>query len=199
MIDPTEDKKEVVQDTETDADTTDIELEEDIVAEENLQEKVKKLRAELKETQAEKQKYLDSWQRAQAEFVNIRKRDEESKKEFMKFATEDIVTDMLGVADSFGMAFGNKEAWEKVDKNWRAGVEYIYNQFMGILKDRGVTEFGAIGEVFDPSRHMAIENRKTTEKENDHKVLEVIQKGYILQGKVVRPARVIVGEYEHNA
>lgn len=177
-------------------DDIELEKEEEIVSEENLAEKVKKLRAELKEAQTEKQKYLDSWQRAQADFINIRKREEENKKEFMKFATEQIIVDFLSVVDSFNMAFANKVAWEKVDKDWRSGIEYIYSQFLGILKDNGVIEFGAIGEDFDPGRHMALENRKTKEKADDHKVVEVIQKGYILQGKVVRPAKVIVGEYE---
>lgn len=173
----------------------DLEPTEEVIGEENAAEKLKKLREKLKETEAEKQKYLTSWQRAQAEFMNIRKRDEESKKEFLKFANENILNDLLGVADSFSMAFANKESWEKVDKNWRAGVEYIYSQFLTVLKDHGLREFDPTHETFDPSQHLAVETITTHDQTKDHKILEVIQKGYILQGKVVRPAKVKVGSY----
>jgi molecular chaperone GrpE len=173
---------------------TEFEPEEDVVAEENLKEKLDKLRTKLKEAEAEKQKYLDGWQRAQAEFVNLRKRDEESKKEFVKFATENLVAELLSVVDSFSMAFSNKEAWEKVDKNWRSGVEYIYSQLINILKEHGLEEFNPLGEVFDPAKHQALENVPVEEKEKDHTIVDVIQKGYILHGKVVRPAKVKVGE-----
>lgn len=178
---------------------TDIDAEfeptEDVEAEESFKEKIKKLQDKLKETEAEKQKYLDSWQRAQAEFMNIRKRDEESRKDFTKFATEELVTDLLNVLDSFSMAFANKEAWEKVDKNWRSGVEYIHSQLLTILKERNLEEFNPLNEPFDPARHMSLETIPTKDKEKDHKVLDVIQKGYILHGKVVRPAKVKLGEY----
>lgn len=173
-----------------------LEPEDDVVAEENIQEKLKKLREKLKETEADKKKYLDSWQRAQADFMNLRKRDEEAKKEYVKFATEDLIAELLSVVDSFSMAFANKEAWEKVDKNWRAGVEYIYSQLMSVLKDRGLTEFDPQGQPFDASKHEALGTVATDKKEDDHRVLEVIQKGYILHGKVVRPAKVKLGEFK---
>lgn len=172
-----------------------LEPEEDVVTDENLQEKIKKLGEKLKETEAEKQKYLDSWQRAQADFVNIRKRDEESKKEFLKFANENLVSELLPVADSFTMAFANKEAWEKIDKNWRAGVEYIYSQLLAVLKEHGLEEFNPLGESLDPMRHEAIENVPVGDRNKDHTVVEVIQKGYVLNGKIVRPAKVKVGQF----
>jgi len=173
----------------------DLEPTEEIVGEESLQEKLKKLREKLKETEAEKLQYLMSWQRAQADFVNIRKRDEESKKDYLKFANEGLVNDLLSVVDSFSMAFANKESWEKVDKSWRAGVEYIYTQLLNVLKDYGLTEFDPSGELFDATKHEALGTVATEAQENNHKVLEVIQKGYSIHGKIVRPAKVKVGEY----
>jgi len=172
----------------------DLEPTEEIVGEENLNEKIKKLREKLKETEAEKQQYLMSWQRAQADFVNIRKRDEESKKDYLKFANENLINELLSVVDSFSMAFANKESWEKVDKNWRAGVEYIYTQFKNVLKDYGLEEFDPSGELFDATKHEALGTVVTDIKEDDHRVLEVIQRGYFLYGKMVRPAKVKVGE-----
>ncbi len=172
-----------------------LEAEEEIVDEGSLKDKIKALRTKLKETEEEKQRYLNNWQRAQADFINIRKRDEEAKKDFVKFASEALVSELLPVADSFNMAFANKDAWEKVDKNWRSGVEYIYSQLMNVLKERGLTEFDPLGEVFDASKHEALGTIAADTKENDHKVLEVIQKGYMLHDKVVRPAKVKVGDF----
>jgi molecular chaperone GrpE len=93
---------------------------------------VKDLREKLKKAIAEKQEYMDGWQRSKAEFINARKRDEESRKEIIKFANEGLLMDIVPVLDSFTMAFSNKEAWEKVDQNWRIGVEHIYSQLKGI-------------------------------------------------------------------
>jgi molecular chaperone GrpE len=165
----------------------------------NTEDTVKSLRERLKKAIAEKQEYLDGWQRAKADFINARKRDEETRKDVVKYATEDLVIQLTSVLDSFIMAFANKEAWEKVDKNWRVGVEHIYTQLMGVLQQNGLQEFDPKGELFDPVKHHAIETIPTTDKTQDHKVLEVIQKGYTLNGKIIRPASVKIGEFKDNA
>src|SRR5207244_2477593 len=102
-------------------------LDDSVVAEENAAEAIKKLRERLKKAEAEKQEYLTGWQRAKADLVNARKRDEEDLKEFVRFANERLIEGLIPVLESFDMAMGNKEAWEKADKNWRVGVEYIAN------------------------------------------------------------------------
>ena len=76
-------------------------LDDSVVAEEAAGESLKKLRERLKECEAKAKEYLDGWQRAQADFVNIRKRDEEAKKEFLKFANTDLVAQLIPVLDSF--------------------------------------------------------------------------------------------------
>jgi molecular chaperone GrpE len=157
---------------------------------------VKDLREKLKKAIAEKQEYLDGWQRAKADFVNARKRDEEGRKEMLKYATEDIIMQISPVLDSFTMAFANKEAWEKVDKNWRMGVEYIYSQLNGILEQNGFKAFDPQGEKFDPLRHSAIESVPVTDQSQDHVVIATVQKGYILNGKIIRPAQVKIGEFK---
>ncbi len=80
---------------------------------------IKKLRQRIKELEEKNQEYLTGWQKERADSVNLRKRLEEEKREFAKFAKEDITTELMSVLDSFESAFKNKEAWEKVDKNWR--------------------------------------------------------------------------------
>src|SRR3989344_2951801 len=83
--------------------------------------------------EAEKQEYLTGWQRAKADLVNARKRDEEERKEFIRFVNGQLIEDLIPVLASFDMATENKEAWEKADKNWRTGVEYIHAQLVKIL------------------------------------------------------------------
>lgn len=157
---------------------------------------VKDLREKLKKALAEKQEYLDGWQRAKADFVNARKREEEARKDLVKYANESLILELGPVLDSFAMAFANKEAWEKVDKNWRMGVEYIYSQLKGVLESNGFGEFDPMGEQFDPARHHAIESVPVDDQAQDHKVAAVIQKGYMLNGKIIRPASVKIGEFK---
>lgn len=153
---------------------------------------VKNLREKLKKAVEEKQEYLTGWQKDKAEFINARKRDEDAKQEFLKFAKQNVVEDILPVLDSFDMAMSNKASWESVSSEWRTGVEGIYNQLLGILTKQGVAAFGAIGDAFDPNLHQSIGVVATDSESDDHKVAEVMQKGYMLSGKVVRPAFVKV-------
>lgn len=155
---------------------------------------VKKLREKLKTAIEEKQTYLDGWQRDKAEFMNARKRDDEAKQEFLKFAKQGIIEDILPALDSFDMAMANKASWESISPEWRAGVEGIYNQLLGILSKNGVSAFGAKGDAFDPNLHQSVSMTPTDDKSKDHTVAEVLQKGYMLAGKVIRPAMVQVFE-----
>ena len=151
---------------------------------------LKKLREKLRSCEKEKKEYLDGWQRMRADFANVRKDEETRRGEMIKIASEGLVDDLLPVLDSFTMAFSNKEAWEKVDANWRKGVEYIYAQMYSVLESRGLTSIGEIGEQTDPRLHVAIEEVPATRDEEVGTVSEVIQKGYRLHSKVIRPAKV---------
>ena len=164
-------------------------LDDSVIAEENAQDTIKSLKEKLKKATAEKQEYLNNWQKDKAEFLNARKRDQEAQKDFARFSNENIISELIPVLDSFNMAMGNKEAWEKVDKNWRIGVEYISNQLKKVLEDFGLKEIDPIGKKFDPMRDEAIEDGK----DNDT-VTTVIQKGYELNGKVLKAPKVKIGE-----
>ena len=94
------------------------------------------------------------------------------------------------------MAFSNKEAWEKVDKNWRTGVEYIHQQFMSTLSELGVEKIDDINVLFDPKIHQSIETVNTTEKNKDHTIEKVTQIGYKMGNRIIRPARVNVYKYQ---
>ena len=160
-------------------------LDDSVVTEEYAQDRVKKLREKLKQAEAKAKEYLDGWQRAQANFANLRRRDEEAKSEFVKFANLSFVQELIPVLDSFNLALahGNKD------------VKPVYDQFFSILKQNGLEELNPMDETFDPKYHEAIGVVPTDEPEKDHKILEVIQKGYILVGKIIRPAKVKIGEY----
>lgn len=158
--------------------------------------KLKQLREKLKKCEAERMEYLAGWQRAKADLINARKRDEEDKKEFVKYANEDLIGEILTVLDSFDMAFANKEAWEKVDANWRVGVEYIYSQLLSSLERFNLKVINPAGQKFDPNHHVSIESIPVTDKSQDDMIVRVVQKGYELNGKIIRAPKVEVGEFK---
>lgn len=158
--------------------------------------KTDKLKARIKELEKKNAELLDGWQRDKADFINARKRDEEQKLEFLKFSKSDIISELLSVLDSFESAFKNKEAWEKADKNWRMGVEYIHTQLMNIMTQNGLKVLNPLGEKFNHNRDEAVETVKVDDKESDDKILEVVRVGYELHGKELRAPKVKVGHFE---
>lgn len=154
--------------------------------------KIKQLKDKIKLLEKEKTEYLDGWQRARADYSNLVKTSEEDKKRLREVFKESFVADFIPVVDSFQMAMGNSEAWEKVDANWRTGVEYIYNQLISALASHGLELFGAVGDSFDPARYEAVSEETTDEQTKDHTIAKVIQKGFLLGNTVIRPARVTV-------
>jgi molecular chaperone GrpE len=202
MKDEEEKKKEpleAAQDDSAESDDSEVlEFEFNEDGEEDLKKTLKKFRADLKEAKKEKEEYLTGWQKERAEFANYRKQEEDRRSNFSEAVRERILTRFLTVVDSFNMAFANKEAWGKVDENWRKGVEYIYAQMNEIFEEYGVKPIGEEGESFDPNIHQSIDMVETNKKELDHKVASVIQKGYKLGGRVIRAARVNVYEYKES-
>ncbi|MFZ2150249.1 MAG: nucleotide exchange factor GrpE [Minisyncoccia bacterium] len=191
-----EETKKDIENTEPEDDVVEFEFNED--GEEDLKKTLKKLRADLKEVKKEKEEYLTGWQKERAEFANYRKQEDDRKAMVSESLRERILTRFLTVVDSFNMAFANKEAWEKVDENWRRGVEYIYAQMNTIFEEYGVKPLGVEGEDFDPNVHQSVDVVETGDKELEHKVATVIQKGYKLGERVIRPARVNVYEYKET-
>ncbi|MES2023641.1 MAG: nucleotide exchange factor GrpE [Patescibacteria group bacterium] len=196
MQDEENKKVENTEPKEDDTEVLEFEFNED--GEEDLKKTLKKFRADLKACKKEKEEFLVGWQKERADFVNYKKQEEDRKSMLSESMRERILTRFLGVMDSFNMAFANKQAWEKVDENWRKGVEYIYAQMNNVFEEYGVKGIGEAGETFDPNMHESIEMMQTDKKENDHKISNVIQKGYKLGDRVLRPARVNVYEYKQS-
>lgn len=162
---------------------------EEIVIEEEFGENLvlKKLREKLKKVVKEKQEYLEGWQRTKADLINFKRSEEERRSKILKFAKEDMVLEILPVLDSFNMA-KNSDIWEK-------GLENIYKQLLSILRGNGLKEDNPQGEDFNPNKHEAVEMVKSSSK-NDGKIVEVVQNGYLLEERVIRPSRVKVGKFE---
>lgn len=193
-----EDEIKKLHEEEVDTDPGDDVVFED--ASENLAPEIKdrtdKLKARIKELEKKNAELLDSWQRDKADFVNSRKRDSEQKQEFLKFAKADVISELLPALDSFESAMKNKESWEKVDKNWRVGVEYIQSQFMGALTAHGLKVINPLGQKYDAKRDEAVETVKVDSEEDNDKILDVMQVGYELNGKEIRAPKVKVGHFE---
>ena len=150
---------------------------------------------EIEKLTAERDEYLAGWQRAKADFVNSKKRMEEAMVEYRTMANEGLIEELLPVLSSFEMAFANKEAWEKTDKNWRLGVEHIYNQLKTVLVDNGLKEIDPLGHKFNHNLHEAVRHEPTDDAKKDHIVAETVEKGYMLGSKLIRPAKVVVAEH----
>jgi molecular chaperone GrpE len=155
----------------------------------------KKLKEKLKECEKERKEYLDGWQRSRAEFANLKKKSEEERLKQRVFGREEVLEEMFRALDSFEMAFRG-EAWEKVDSNWRTGVEYIYSQMLSSLESFGVTQIDPIGEKFDPNTHTSVESVATDDEKKDEIISDVIQKGYRSNDRIIRSPKVKVFNYK---
>jgi molecular chaperone GrpE len=154
----------------------------------------KKLKDKLTLALKEKQEYLDGWQRAKADYQNLKKQSEKERSETIKFANERLIEEFLVVLGSFNMAFANKEAWNKVESGWRTGVEYIYWQLKNVLENNGLKEENPVGAVFDPMKHEATAQIETTDDSQVGKIASIVAKGYSLNDKQLIAPKVTVFE-----
>lgn len=185
----------VSQDDSVESDVTFVESTED-GEELSVKDKTKKKRDNLKICRKEKEEYLIGWQRAKADYINLQKELDQVRISSSIFVKENMFNNLLPALDSFDMAFTNKDVWEKVDKEWRTGIEYIYQQFMTSLSNSGIEKIDDINILFDTKIHHSIKMITTKDKKKDHFVAEVIQAGYKIGERIIRPAGVNVYEYK---
>lgn len=147
-------------------------------------EEKEKTGEEAKEDEDLNTKYL----RLMADFQNYKKRTEKQKSEIHAYANEKIVLKLIEVMDNFERALGADASEEN---SFKEGIEMIFKQLSDVLTDAGVKEIEAESTVFDPNFHNAV-MMEDTDKVESGMVSEVLQKGYTLNGKVIRPAMVKV-------
>jgi len=172
--------------------------EDDIISEdetENPKAALKKLKDELKQVKQEKMDLLTNWQKDKADFINARKRDEETKADVIKFSNQILINDLLPIIDGYEQAKA-QPTWTGVDEAWRKGVEAIIDKIYAALQKAGVESYGKIGDEFDPNIYEALGQEKTEDKSQDHKVAMIMQKGYKLHDRVIRAALVKVYHFE---
>lgn len=163
-----------------------------VLEEEASQGYIKKLREKLKICESERMEYLSGWQRAKADYINAKKSEEKNLAELEPFLTQKILLEIIPIADNFDMAFANKGSLDNLDKNWRAGIEAIYSNLISIFSGLGLLQFGKEGDAFDPEKYQAVESIQVSDEKEDGRVASVLQKGYSLRGRTIRPCRVRV-------
>lgn len=165
---------------------------ENIVGEEAMDEK-SELEQKLVEAAEKISTLEDKYLRQAAEFDNYRKRTTKEKAELIKNGGERAIESILPVLDDFERAIATMEKSDNAAEI-RVGVELIYNKFVTILKQNGLQKIETEGKEFDTDYHEAIAMVPTPDESLKGKVLDCIQTGYILNDKVIRHAKVAVGE-----
>jgi len=178
-----------------------MEEKDDIIIEEDVNnpaEIIKKLRERLKTCESDKGEYLAGWQRAKADSINARKEEDERRKDIVKFSEKNLILELINLADSFDGLYANKEGWEKIEKNWRQGMEHLRSQLMNIMKNRGVETIEGLGKIFNTKDSESIGEVDVDTEEKDGIVMEEMRKGYRMYGLVIRPSLVKVGKFIRN-
>lgn len=145
----------------------------------------------LKKAEAAAQEHYDAWLRAKAEADNIRKRAQVEIAGAYKFAVETFTAELLAVKDSLEAALTTDNA---TVENMKSGVELTLKQLKSVFEKFNVTEIDPVGQKFDPHRHQAISTVESDAEPNT--VVQVLQKGYLLHERVIRPALVTVSRHK---
>jgi len=147
---------------------------------------IKKLQEELEAAKKLAEEHLNGWKRAKADYLNREKEIEKDKIVWIKFANLELILNLLPILDSFEQSAKNLPENLKNDE-WAKGILKIKEQFENFLKAQGVEKIKTLGEKFNPELHEAVEK-----KGDKGEIIEEIQAGYTMHGKVIRPAKVII-------
>jgi molecular chaperone GrpE len=154
------------------------------------QSEIKKLEKKLEDCEKQKKEYLSGWQRERADFINYKKDEIERLGEITKYASTGIVLKLLPVLDNFDAAEKKLSNKIKQSKDIK-GLLQIKEQLQGFLKSQNIEKIESLGKEFDPSLHEIVEMLER-KKGKSGMIIEEIQKGYKVHGKILRPAKVKV-------
>lgn len=150
------------------------------------------LEDQLEKAQAEARANLDGWKRSAADFENFKKRQEQETKEVLNFAKEVTVVKLLPSLDSLMQALKHiPEVEDEKLNTWKQGIEGLLKQLDSALGSLGVKPIEALGKKFDPHFHEAV---REVLGEEDQMVVEELQQGYELNGKIIRPSQVVISK-----
>jgi len=148
------------------------------------------LRQQIDDLQAEKDEMFEKLQRVSADYANFQKRAPKQITDTILYEKEKIIKTLLPALDNFEHTLQNAQSADNVDVLTKA-IQIIYDQMLDILKSHGVQQIEALGEKFDPSLHEAMMQKPEPDTE-ENIVLEEFQKGYKLNGRVIRPTKAII-------
>ena len=162
---------------------------------ENIEiEEVESLKQALAEEKQKTEEYLANWQRAQADFINYKRRTEQERQDFNRFANANLILSLLPVLDDLDRALSSTSPAKSARHSWIEGVRLVDRKFRSILEAQGLTPIKALGEPFDPNFHEAVRQ----DKGKEGIVVEELQKGYMIHDRLLRPAKVVVGNGEDD-
>ncbi|OGR50682.1 MAG: nucleotide exchange factor GrpE [Elusimicrobia bacterium RIFCSPLOWO2_02_FULL_39_32] len=172
---------------------SDQEKKEEIQKIEQFMEETAKEEESLDALKTKTQNYLDQLLRLQAEFANYRKRVEKEKMEALKFGRVIMIERMITILDVMEGALKHSQNATDINSLIK-GFEIVVQEFFRFLKSEGAQPLKTLGEHFDPHLHEALEQIETNKEEENNIILEEIQKGYTLNGQLIRPAKVKVAK-----
>jgi molecular chaperone GrpE len=153
---------------------------------------------DFEQLKAQRDEYLDTLRRVQADFENARKRAARERAELLQRANEGLVEQLLPVLDSFHLALMNAQGKNadsaSEDAKLRKGVELVYAELLSVLERAGLERIEAEGKPFDPVEHEAVMSVESENEGDDPVVAEVMRAGWRLKGRVLRPAMVKVAK-----
>ncbi|MHB1413822.1 MAG: nucleotide exchange factor GrpE [Chloroflexota bacterium] len=159
---------------------------------EDAERRAAELQQRLEESNKQSEEYKALAQRLQADFLNFKRRTEQEREEQARQSQAGLMLKLLPLLDDFERAMDSLRA-DVAGLHWVQGVGHIYRKMQAILESEGLTRIEALGQDFDPRLHEAITYEQVGEDE-DGKVLSVLQNGYKLRDRVIRPAMVKVGK-----
>lgn len=152
---------------------------------------IESLKKALDEQKAKAEANLAGWQRAQADFINYKRRSEQEREDINKFANAILMLSLLPILDDFERAYTSLPP-ELAEVTWVDGVKLVERKLRATLETQGLSEIKALGEPFDPNLHEAAGQTKGKEGI----VTQELQKGYKFRDRVIRPSKVMVGSEE---
>lgn len=152
---------------------------------------IKKLQKKTNQFKKQAEEYLNGWKRAKADYINREREIEKEKSDWVKFANKDLILQLLPVLDSLDQSLDHIPH-DRGESEWVKGVAQIKIQFEKFLQSQGVEKIKTVGEVFNPEYHEVVGKEEGEGEEQENVIVQVVQAGYSMQGKVLRPAKVII-------
>lgn len=184
-----------VQDQELDQaqDSHDSVETQDQVSSETLDQAIEEAEDQVGQLEAEKEALSDQLLRLQAEIQNMRRINQRERQDAAKYRSQSLANHLLDVADNLERALASPAESDDA-KAIHKGIEMVYNQFKQAFEKEGISVIDPLNEAFDPNFHQAVSMMPAGEGQEADTVINVLQKGYMLQDRVLRPAMVIVAQ-----